>query len=158
MTVNAPPLSFKNLTMFTMRSRMSCLKSPVEGFSLELSYTSALRGIVTFTRLPRPAFMRAAWIFWIAGNVVDRNVPLNWDRNGSFPTATYLDRKELYLAKLLLLTSLWANLFVVWLRSYMNDSWSNRLSQDSLMTYFFLNACNLTMSPWRNFECNNKSW
>lgn len=90
LTVKGAPLSLKNLTMLTMRSRMSCLKSPVEGFSDELWYTSALRGIVTFTLLPRPAFMSAACTFWRAGNVVARKVPLNVDKNGSFPTATYL--------------------------------------------------------------------
>nr|GMC47053.1 hypothetical protein Iba_chr01aCG7680 [Ipomoea batatas] len=108
LTVKGAPLSLKNLTMLTMRSRMSCLKSPVEGFSDELWYTSALRGIVTFTLLPRPAFMSAACTFWRAGNDVARKVPLNVDKNGSFPTATYLqggkqlfskgcDKQKLYL-------------------------------------------------------------
>uniref|UniRef100_A0A0A9AJA0 Uncharacterized protein n=1 Tax=Arundo donax TaxID=35708 RepID=A0A0A9AJA0_ARUDO len=92
LTVKGAPLRLRNCTISVIRSAMSARNRPADGTGLlggEL-YTSAFSGTVALTVSPRPASLRACWMFCRAGKVTFRNVPLKDDRKGSFPTATYL--------------------------------------------------------------------
>lgn len=71
---------------------MSVRNLPADGTSP--SYTSAFEGTVALIVDPTPASSSAFWMFCKAGRVTFRNEPLYDERNGSFPTATYLHMKK----------------------------------------------------------------
>jgi hypothetical protein len=95
-TVKGALLLARNRTICVIRSVMSARQRPADGTGLSAGdmYTSALSGTVVLTVSPSPASFSAFWMFISAGRVTLSNVLLYAARNGSLPTATYLQQQQ----------------------------------------------------------------